>query len=67
MLRFGPLPSSELAACADGELPIVRVGSTGAIRGLDAAGTVIWTTEAFSPAVATTDQDDPIAIRVARI
>ncbi len=64
-LRFGPLPTAGLAGCADGGLPIVRVGSNGAVRGLDGAGDVVWNMESFNPAEAATDQGAPITIRAA--
>jgi hypothetical protein len=65
-LRFGPVPSAQLAACADGGLPIVRLGATESVRGFDAAGTVIWRTEAFSPDESATDQGSPLEILVSR-
>ena len=66
-LHFGPLPDAALAACPDGGLPIVRVGSVAAVRGFDVNGTGIWATESFSPAEAATDQGGAISIRAARI
>lgn len=66
-LRFGPLPTAGLAACEAGSLPIVRVGNSAAIRGLDATGEPLWVTESFDPAEAATDQGAPITIRVTRI
>ncbi|MEM7153921.1 MAG: hypothetical protein AAF799_13815 [Myxococcota bacterium] len=64
-LRFGPIPTAALANCAGGGNPIVRVGSAGAVRGIDAAGETIWWAESFSPNEAATDQSAPITIRVA--
>lgn len=66
-LHVGPIPSQELASCADGELPIMRIGSTSVVRGLDAAGNTTWTTEAFSPPEAAVDQDEPLYIRALQI
>jgi len=66
-LYFGPLPTAQLAACQDGSFPIVRVGNNGSVRGFDASGTQIWTTEAFNPAEATTDQGLAITIQATRI
>jgi len=65
-LHFGPLPSTELSACADGGLPTVRMLSADSVRGLDASGTVLWTTEAFSPAETMTDQGLPLLVKVTR-
>lgn len=66
VLPFGPIPEPGLAACDAGGQPIVRVGSSGAVRGLDGSGDVVWATEAFSPSEATTGQGAPITIRAAR-
>lgn len=66
LLPFGPLPEEELAMCEAGGQPIVRVGSMGAVRGLDGSGDVVWNTEAFSPSEAATGQGAPITIRAAR-
>lgn len=66
VLPFGPIPTDELAGCAAGGQPIVRVGSNGAVRGLDANGNVVWVTEAFEPSEAATGQGAPITIRAGR-
>ncbi|MEM7154326.1 MAG: hypothetical protein AAF799_15880 [Myxococcota bacterium] len=66
VLPFGPIPTEELASCAAGGQPIVRVGSNGAVRGLDANGDVVWATEAFEPSEAATGQGAPITIRAGR-
>ena len=66
-LRFGPLPTLELAACADGGQPIVRVGSNGSVRGVDASGTTVWVTQSFFPAEAATDVGAPISINAVPI
>jgi hypothetical protein len=65
-LPFGPVPEPELAACEAGGLPIVRVGSNGAVRGLDGNGNTLWNTESFNPAEATTGQGAAIEIHAAR-
>jgi hypothetical protein len=65
-LRFGPLPSEDLAACAEGGLPIVRMPASGGVRGLDASGAVIWQTKTFNPAEAATDQGAPLSVTVGR-
>lgn len=65
-LPFGPVPKAELAACEAGGQPIVRVGSNGAVRGLDGSGNTLWNTESFSPAEAATDQGAAIGIKAAR-
>lgn len=64
-LRFGPLPTQELAACPAGGLPIVRI-SSGAVRGFDAAGAMLWALESFQPPEGATDQGAVLRIRVAR-
>ncbi|MCA9653186.1 MAG: hypothetical protein H6712_34030 [Myxococcales bacterium] len=66
LLPFGPLPEPDLAMCEAGGQPIVRVGSMGAVRGLDGNGDTVWNTEAFSPSEAATGQGAPITIRAAR-
>lgn len=65
-LPFGPLPKAELAACEAGGKPIVRVGSNGAVRGIDGNGNTLWNTESFSPSEAATDQGAEIGISAAR-
>jgi hypothetical protein len=65
-LAFGPVPKEDLAACEAGRLPIVRVGSNGAVRGIDGAGNTLWNTESFSPSEAATDQGQRIGISAAR-
>lgn len=65
-LPFGPIPEPELAACEAGGLPIVRVGSNGAVRGLDGSGNTLWNTESFNPSEATTGQGASIVIKAAR-
>lgn len=65
-LPFGPIPKEELAACEAGGLPIVRVGSNGAVRGLDGNGNTLWNTESFQPNEAATDQGGRIGINAAR-
>lgn len=65
-LPFGPLPIASLADCEAGGQPIVRVGSNGAVRGLDGNGNTLWNTESFQPAEATTGQGAPIGINAAR-
>lgn len=65
-LPFGPIPTAELAACEAGQQPIVRVGSNGAVRGVDGNGDTLWNTEAFGPSEATTGQGRTIDIRAAR-
>ncbi|MCA9711931.1 MAG: hypothetical protein KDK70_39205 [Myxococcales bacterium] len=62
-LRFGPLPTDELAGC----VPVVRVTSGAAVQGLDAMGNTIWGVESFMPPEAATDQQAPIVIRAARL
>lgn len=64
LLRVGPLPDHQLAACPEGGSPIVRIGSTEAVRGFDAADALLWTTEAYNPAEAATDQGQSIRVRV---
>ncbi len=63
---FGPVPKAELAACEAGGQPVVRVGSNGAVRGLDGAGNTLWNTESFTPNEAATDQGAAIKIKAAR-
>lgn len=65
-LPFGPVPTAELAACEGGGAPIVRVGSNGAVRGLDGSGNTLWNTESFNPAEAATGQGAAIGIKAAR-
>ncbi len=65
-LPFGPIPLASLAMCEAGGKPIVRVGSNGAVRGLDGAGNTLWNTESFNPAEAATGQGAPIKIKAAR-
>jgi len=65
-LPFGPIPEAELAACEAGGQPIVRVGSNGAVRGLDGGGNQLWSTESFSPSEAATGQGAGIGIKAAR-
>lgn len=65
-LPFGPIPDAGLAACQAGEQPIVRVGSNGAVRGVDGNGDTLWNTEAFDPPEAATGQGQTIDIRAAR-
>jgi hypothetical protein len=65
-LPFGPIPQPDLAACKGGGVPIVRVGSNGAVRGIDGAGNTLWNTESFSPSEAATDQGQRIGISAAR-
>lgn len=65
-LPFGPIPKAELAACEAGGQPIVRVGSNGAVRGLDGNGNTLWNTESFNPNEAATDQGASIEIKAAR-
>lgn len=65
-LPFGPVPTAELADCEPGSQPIVRVGSNGAVRGIDGSGNTLWNTESFNPSEAATDQGAAIGIRAAR-
>lgn len=65
-LPFGPVPKPELAACEGGGQPIVRVGSNGAVRGLDGSGNTLWNTESFNPSEAATGQGAAIGIKAAR-
>lgn len=65
-LPFGPVPTAELAACEAGGQPVVRVGSNGAVRGIDGSGNTLWNTESFSPAEAATGQGAAIGIKAAR-
>ena len=66
VLPFGPLPTEELAACEASRDPVVRVGSNGAVRGIDAGGNTLWNTESFNPPEAATGQGGTIVIRAAR-
>lgn len=66
LLPFGPLPIPELAGCEAGGQPIVRVGSNGAVRGIDGNGDTIWNTESFNPSEAATGQGAAIKISAAR-
>jgi len=63
---FGPVPDAGLAGCEAGGQPIVRVGSNGAVRGLDGNGNTLWNTESFNPAEAATGQGAAIEIKAAR-
>ena len=65
-LPFGPIPKADLADCEPGEQPIVRVGSNGAVRGIDGSGNTLWNTESFNPSEAATDQGAAIGIKAAR-
>ncbi len=65
-IPFGPLPIASLAACEAGSSPTVRVGSNGAVRGIDGEGNTIWNTESFNPPEAATGQGASIRIRAAR-
>jgi hypothetical protein len=65
-IPFGPIPKAELAECSAGDQPIVRVGSNGSVRGLDANGNTLWQTESFVPSEAATDQGGRIKISAAR-
>jgi hypothetical protein len=65
-LPFGPVPDTELADCEGNGLPIVRVGSNGAVRGIDANGNTIWNTESFQPPEGYTGQGARIKIKAAR-
>lgn len=62
-LHFGPLPTAELAMCEGGGAPIVRVGSNGAVRGLDSNGDVVWEMKSFNPDKAATNQGQAIVVR----
>jgi hypothetical protein len=64
-IAFGPLPTAELAQCEAGLDPRIRVSSNGAVKGTTDDGTVVWETEAFSPAEAITNQGAPIRIAAA--
>jgi hypothetical protein len=65
-LPFGPVPKASLADCEAGGQPIVRVGSNGAVRGIDGSGNTLWNTESFNPSEAATDQGAAIGINAAR-
>lgn len=65
-LPFGPIPDAGLAGCEANGQPIVRVGSNGAVRGIDGGGDTVWRTESFSPDEAFTDQGAAIEIRAGR-
>lgn len=63
---FGPVPKPALAMCEGGGQPVVRVGSNGAVRGLDGNGATLWNTESFNPTEAATGQGAPIKIKASR-
>lgn len=65
-IAFGPIPTAELAQCEGGGQPEVRVGSNGAVRGLDGAGATIWNTDSFDPPSAVTGQGAQIEIKASR-
>ena len=65
-LPFGPVPKASLADCEGTGQPIVRVGSNGAVRGIDGSGNTLWNTESFNPSEAATDQGGAIRIKAAR-
>lgn len=62
-INFGPLPTTELAACDGTGQPKVRVGTNGAIRGLSGDGNLVWETKSFTPDQAATDQGQAIKVR----
>ena len=59
ILRVGPFPTEETAACANGQRATVRVGR---VAGLDDMGEVVWTMESFDPDDAVVDQGKAISI-----
>ncbi len=61
-VEFGPLPTEETAACEGFGQPIVRVGSNGAVRGLNGNGDTVWETVSFDPDKAATGQGQAIEI-----
>ncbi|MEM9455978.1 MAG: hypothetical protein AAGF11_17490 [Myxococcota bacterium] len=63
---FGPLPTASLASCEAGSEPEVRVLNSGAVRGLDGAGTTLWVTDSFDPPSAVTGQGGQIEIKASR-
>ena len=62
-VNFCPLPTEETAACDNFGQPIVRVGSNGAVRGLNGNGDTVWETVSFDPDKAATGQGQAIEIR----
>jgi hypothetical protein len=62
-LQFGPIPNLATTGCD----PVMRMTSAGASKGFDAAGDQSFVVESFAPEDATTDQAEPIVIRVAAV
>lgn len=63
-LKFGPLPTQELAMCEGGLAPLVRTTGPGTLQGFDVGGNKIWDTETFDPSEAATNQGQAIRVRV---
>lgn len=59
-LKFGPLPTEDLAGC----LPVVGL-DTSPVFGESANGDALWETESFNPDTASTGQGGSIQIRAA--
>lgn len=64
-LHFGPVPLPELANCEANSLAVVRVGSNGAVRGLNGVppeGDPLWQIQTFGPTEAVANQGASIGI-----
>jgi hypothetical protein len=59
VLHFGPIPNQELL----GSSPRIRVGSNGAVRGVNGTGNLVWETKSFNPSTAVTGQGQAITIK----
>lgn len=65
LLKFGPLPTPELAACEAGLLPSVNIGPS-SLQGFDGSGNLLWEISSFNPSAAATNDGGAIRISASR-